>query len=326
MQVWVEGFVPEIEAFGDTTICPGERIILSATGTDNYRWSPEDWVLDPTLQTTPAFPQTSIDYVAITKNSCGFAYDTVKIIVNPIEIEAFADTTVCFGDSVQLGAEGALTYKWSGPEFSSANFNQYPAILPEESSWYVVTGSNIERCEKSDSLFVKVNPLPNLDLKTNEDTITGLFNVLLVAESESPHRWYSNGFIPCTICDSIKVYPRLKTDYFVEVIDTNGCRVVDSITVEAISTIFVPMSFTPNADGVNDQLIVQGHNILSYQITIRNRWGEIIFQSKDINRHWDGTKHNKGYILPDGVYTYEVHYTILPEEKLHKTGTITLLK
>lgn len=326
VQVWVEGFVPEIEAFGDTTICPGERIILSATGTDNYRWSPEDWVLDPTLQTTPAFPQTSIDYVAITKNSCGFAYDTVKIIVNPIEIDAFADTTVCFGDSVQLGAEGALTYKWSGPEFSSANFNQYPAILPEESSWYVVTGSNIEQCEKSDSLFVKVNPLPNLDLITNEDTITGLFNVLLVAESESPHRWYSNGFIPCTTCDSIKVYPRLKTDYFVEVIDTNGCRVVDSITVEAISTIFVPMSFTPNADGVNDQLIVQGHNILSYQITIRNRWGEIIFQSKDINRHWDGTKHNKGYILPDGVYTYEVHYTILPEEKLHKTGTITLLK
>ncbi|GAB5539075.1 MAG: hypothetical protein Salg2KO_11780 [Salibacteraceae bacterium] len=326
VKVAVEGFVPEIEAEGDTSICQGDRIVLTARGTDNYSWTPTETVLDPTLPTTPAFPEETTVFVVKTSNSCGSAYDTVRIEVLPIEVEAFADTAVCAGDSVTLGASGSLIYKWTGAEFERPNYNQFPSILPKESGWYHVTGSNIAKCEKVDSLYVTVHPLPFLDLKTNEDTITGLTNVLLIADSESPHRWFSTGYVPCTDCDSIKVYPRYETKYFVEVIDSNQCRVLDSISVEAISTIYIPKSFTPNGDDINDLFIVRGHNILDYEISIRNRWGEEIFKSRDLNRHWDGTKHNNGHPLGDGVYSYEIRYRVLPEQDQHETGTVTLLK
>ena len=59
---------------------------------------------------------------------------------------------------------------------------------------------------------------------------------------------------------------------------------------------------------------------------IRDRWGQIVFESFDISNRWDGTKFNKGYILPDGVYGYEIVYTILPDQELQKSGVVTLVK
>lgn len=326
VKVYVEGFLPQIKAWGDTTVCPGDRVLLSASGTNGYQWTPTTWVLDPNLPSTPAYPEESIFYVVRTFNSCGEAMDTVRIVVNPIDVLIDPDTAVCFGDSVYLGATGALVYKWTGKEFSLPNYNQYPGILPKESGWYVVRGSNLQGCERIDSLYVQVHSNPTLELLTDEDTITGLSNVILAAKTSAPHRWLSTGYIPCETCDSIKVYPLYETEYFIEVIDSNQCRVLDSISVKAISKIYVPSSFTPNADNFNDLFVVQGHNILKYEISIRDRWGEEMFRSKDIERHWKGSKFNKGNILADGVYSYEIRFTILPEQELVKTGTVTLLK
>lgn len=326
VKVYVEGFLPQIQAWGDTTICPGDRVLLRASGTNGYQWTPTTWVLDPNLPSTPAYPEASINYVVRTFNSCGEAKDTVQIIVNPLDVEVDPDTAVCYGDSVVLGARGALVYKWTGKEFSAPNYNQNPAILPKESGWYIVRGSNLQGCEQFDSLYVHVNPNPSLELLTDDDTISGLSNVLLVAKTSAPHRWLSAGYVPCETCDSIKVYPLYKTEYFIEVVDSNHCRVLDSITVKAISKIYVPSSFTPNNDKINDVLIVQGHNILGYEISVRDRWGAEIFRSKDIERHWNGRKFNSGKILQDGVYSYEIRYTILPDQDLVKTGTITLIK
>ena len=326
VKVFVEGFIPQVKAWGDTSICQGDRVVLNASGTDNYAWSPTDWILDPTIPTTPAYPEESINYVVKTSNSCGAAYDTVKINVSPIELDVFSDTALCYGDSAHLGATGSLIYKWTGPEFELPNYNQFPSILPEESAWYYVTGSNIEKCEKHDSLFVEVYPKPYLNLKTNPDTITGLYNVLLVAESDGHHVWRSDGFIPCDTCDSIQVYPLYLTKYYIDVTDSNSCVSGDSIAVKAISKIYIPSTFTPNGDGINDQLVVSGHNILKYHIAIRDRWGHLVYESQDMTKNWDGTKFNEGYKLPDGVYTFDIRYTVLPDQDLHQTGVISLFK
>lgn len=326
VKVFVEGFLPQVEAWGDSTVCQGDRVLLSASGTNNYEWDPKTWVLDPFLPSTPAYPEKTTTYYVRTFNSCGSAYDSILIVVNPIDLQAFSDTAVCAGDSVHLGATGALIYKWTGDEFNLPNYNQFPSILPNTNGWYYVQGSNIQKCERNDSLFVTVHPRPYIDLKTNPDTITGLFNVLLVAETSGPHKWISDGYVPCANCDSIIVYPYYETEYFIEVVDSNSCRVADSITVEAISKIFVPNTFTPNGDGFNDLLIVQGHNILNYEISIRDRWGRQVFFSKDMMNPWDGSKNNNGNNMGEGVYSIEIKYRVLPEEDLIQIGTVTLLR
>lgn len=324
--VFVEGFVPQVHAWGDTTICEGDRVLLNASGTNNYQWIPSTWVLDPQLSSTPAYPEQTTNYIVRTSNSCGEAFDTVVIIVNPIKVEAIADTAVCGGDSVFLGATGALLYKWTGPEFEAPTQNQFPTIIPDSSAWYYVTGSNINGCSKDDSLYVTVFPRPELDLMTDDDTITGLENVRLVAHASGPHRWFSEGYVPCETCDTIVVYPRYKTKYYIEVLDSNQCHVIDSITVESISKIFTPNTFTPDGDGNNDVFFVRGHNIVDFEISVRDRWGHVVYQSNDMNEGWDGTKFNAGHPLQMGVYSYEIRYRVLPDQPLHEVGKVTLLR
>ena len=326
VKVFVEGYIPQIRAHGDTTVCPGDRVVLSASGAKNYSWKPTTWLLDSLLQTTPAYPEESIQYVVRTYNSCGEAFDTVSISIRLPDLKVNPDTAICFGDSVQLNASGALIYKWTGPEFEQPNYNRNPSFLPEESSWYYITGSNIERCEGDDSIYVTVHPQAEVNLLTNPDTISGLYNVLLTAQTNGNISWMSDGYVPCATCDSIQVYPLNKTKYYIYVNDSNNCKANDSITVKAISKLYVPSSFTPNEDGFNDELRILGHNILRFHISIRDRWGQLVFESYDINKRWDGTKFNSGYILADGVYSYCINYTVLPKQELQKTGTITLLK
>lgn len=324
--VYVEGFVPQVEAWGDTVICQGDRVLLTATGAPNYQWSPSTWVLDPNLSSTPAYPEETTVYTVRTFNSCGEAFDSVRIEVNPIEVDAWADTAVCLGDSIRLGATGALLYKWTGQAMEVPNYNQFPEVYPTESSWYVVTGSNITGCAKKDSLYVTVFPMPELEILSSAEDFNGLENMVLCAQSSGDIRWISEGYVPCATCDTIVVYPLLETKYFVEATDSNLCVVRDSITVKAISKIFTPNSFTPNGDKVNDLFYVQGHNIVDYEIYIRDRWGLEVYYSNDMAKGWNGKKYNSGKDLPIGVYHYYIKYRVLPEEELYHIGSVTLLR
>jgi gliding motility-associated-like protein len=324
--VFVDGFIPQVEASGDTSVCAGDRVLLTASGAPNYEWFPKDNVLDPFLNSTPAYPEETTTYVVIVQNSCGSASDSVQIIINPINLFVSADTAVCLGDTVNLLASGSYTYKWSGPALEVPSYSANPSILPQESGWYRIEGRNLENCSKADSIYVSVFPNPSLSLTSNEDTITGLENVLLVAESNAQTYWSSEGYLPCINCDSIRVYPREKTVYKVTAIDSNGCYLSDSIEVSPISLIYAPNAFSPDGDGINDLFMVQGHHIDEYQIRILNRWGEEVYRSNDISTGWNGKKFNTGEDSPIGAYTYQIEYSVYPIQELFEVGTINLIK
>lgn len=87
------------------------------------------------------------------------------------------------------------------------------------------------------------------------------------------------------------------------------------------SYISIPNVFTPNNDNVNDFFLVSNANVLDYEITIVNRWGEIVFMTNNPNEHWDGR--TGGQKCPDGVYFYTLKATVAGEQ-LKKHGHITL--
>ena len=289
-------------------------------------WFPKETILNPFYNSTPAYPEETTTYVVIVQNSCGKASDSVQVIINPINLNISVDTAVCFGDTVNLSASGSYTYKWSGPAFEVPSYSARPSITPAESGWYKAEGSNLENCSKSDSLYVEVFPMPELKIASNEDTITGLENVLLVAESNAENYWSSKGYLPCINCDSILVYPRVKTVYKVQAIDSNGCSLSDSISVSPISLIFAPNAFSPDGDGVNDLFRVKGHHIDHYQIQILNRWGEEVYRSNDISAGWNGKKYNLSSDSPIGSYTFKIEYSVYPIQELFEVGTINLIR
>src|SRR5690606_10378077 len=92
------------------------------------------------------------------------------------------------------------------------------------------------------------------------------------------------------------------------------------------SNLFIPNSFSPNNDGVNDRFSISSNcDLESYNLTIYNRWGELIYQNSHVDNTWDGTY--KNVICPEGIYLYNISYKFRGDEStLFYSGAITLLK
>lgn len=112
------------------------------------------------------------------------------------------------------------------------------------------------------------------------------------------------------------------------VVNSFGCDASDTldrlIKVSRVPEIFIPNTFTPNADGKNDLLKVYGQNIRLESFKIFNTYGNIVFESKELARGWNGTFN--GEPAPMGTY----YYTAIIYDELNiryeKEGTITLIR
>jgi gliding motility-associated-like protein len=104
------------------------------------------------------------------------------------------------------------------------------------------------------------------------------------------------------------------------------CRdtVCDSLYVNFVDLIGVPNAFSPNGDGVNDIVFVEGKGIISLDFRIFNRWGQQVYYGTDQKNGWDGTY--KGESQPMEVYTYTVDATLINKDHVKLKGNITLLR
>ena len=90
------------------------------------------------------------------------------------------------------------------------------------------------------------------------------------------------------------------------------------------SYIYIPNAFTPNDDGINNELKIAGQNIVLDKMRIFNRWGELLFESEELDKGWDGSYNGK---IVSGVYVYAVSYFKCTATKAeYLRGNITLLK
>jgi gliding motility-associated-like protein len=94
------------------------------------------------------------------------------------------------------------------------------------------------------------------------------------------------------------------------------------------SSVYVPSAFTPNDDGTNDMFKAIGMDVKDFSMIIFNRWGEKIFETKDINQGWDGTY--KGVPSPVGLYIWQIEAndnngkTLVTD--MQRKGTVGLIR
>jgi gliding motility-associated-like protein len=86
----------------------------------------------------------------------------------------------------------------------------------------------------------------------------------------------------------------------------------------------VPNAFTPDKFGQNAVIKIKGFGIGKLDWRIYNRWGQLVFQSSDIYKGWDG--YFKGKLQPMDVYAYTIDAVLTNGEKIRKTGDITLIR
>lgn len=89
-----------------------------------------------------------------------------------------------------------------------------------------------------------------------------------------------------------------------EVTDNNGCVNSSTQIIELMEDIFVPNIITPNNDGENDAFIITTGTVSNYAIIIQNRWGNVVYESNDPTKFWDGK--SNGVLVAEGVYFYQI--------------------
>ncbi len=114
----------------------------------------------------------------------------------------------------------------------------------------------------------------------------------------------------------------LQACYRIEAFENSKPTIVshsNEVCIPYIPTLFVPTSFSPNDDGINDVYDITGFGLKSYSLTVYNRWGQLVFNGAD-KQAWDGSK------AAEGVYLIMVHYTTNAGIKLNQRVTVNLLK
>lgn len=124
--------------------------------------------------------------------------------------------------------------------------------------------------------------------------------------------------------------PTDTTTYVVTVSDSTGCTKTDSVTINCTElfcgteNIFIPNAFSPNADGINDYLEFKGNYIIEFHFALFTRWGEMVWETRDINDSWDGQYRNN-WCMP-GVYMYTCKITCETGEETLLKGDITIIR
>lgn len=106
--------------------------------------------------------------------------------------------------------------------------------------------------------------------------------------------------------------------------------IIKTLVVDPKVSFFFPNAFTPNGDGKNDIFKGKGAGLLEevsdYSLKIWNRWGELIFESFDINEGWSGRDKNSNRLAPQAVYTFRSQMTSPSGEMLEFSGSLLLVK
>jgi gliding motility-associated-like protein len=129
----------------------------------------------------------------------------------------------------------------------------------------------------------------------------------------------------CTDCEQPMAMPEQSTTYLVTATTSDGCQdTAQTQLVVRTSEVYIPTAFSPNNDGLHDRLDVFVMSAKSFHIRIYNRWGEIVFESQDMQQKWDGTF--KGDICPTDQYIYVVDVVWQNDKAYHKQGMVMLLR
>jgi gliding motility-associated-like protein len=278
----------------DSVFCDNINIVLDAAIQEPSQYVWQDG------QTKSSITATSIGkYIVSISNYCGVSTDsmTIGLIESPI-VDLGADEIFCGAitpiDYTVGKADNEEIYLWSDNGTVSTN------TLSTLGKHWVRIGN---KCAVvSDTIEYSVSPNPTVDLGP-DTTLCGNFKVVLDAGNAGmKYLWEPYGETTQSITATEQRV------YKVTVYNEHGCEGSDEFEIDGgcISHYYIPTGFTPNGDGRNDFFRPSLINYEDFSMQIFNRWGELIFETNDPIKGWDGTY--KGVDVQTGVYLYVLRF------------------
>ncbi len=319
-------------------ICQGDSIQLTANSNDAimYNWDADASLTSLNTSTTIAFPQDTNEYFLTVENThaCTTRDSIVINVQGPVTASIQGDSIMCEGFYVDLEASGGIYYHWypSEANFNNPSYSLTQAHLDTSMQIFIEVSNN---CFKDTAYkYIHVHPLPFVDAGADFTIIRDDVKGVLDGVGDGKPLWYTAeqsfyGILNSPAQYGPDVQPEVTTDYVLEIENAmTGCKNYDTmtVTVEVITVLAFPTAFSPNGDGTNDFAhIFKYLNIKSLEnLSIYNRYGELLFTTDDIHKSWDGTY--KGSEQGIGVYVWTINATTKDDEKISRSGNISLIR
>jgi gliding motility-associated-like protein len=332
--------LPVVQAMQNTMICRGDSAQLSASGAISYTWAdPDNYLSCKDCANPVASPAYNAWFKVEGKSAYGCAAsDSVLVqVFQPYKVSVSPATdSICEGKGVTLKAYGAPLYNWSpAGGLSSTNISN-PYASPSATTIYHVVGYDSLGCFK-DSADIPVKVLANPIVNAGADIILSAGSTANIQCTGSPdiinYSWSPALGLSCTDCADPVVTGGSDMTYTVKVTNASGCTVQDQVKILVTcneANVFVPNTFTPNADGMNDVFYIRGKGIFAIKsLKIFNRWGEMVFEKKNITANdpadgWNGLY--KGSMASTDTYIYQLEVLCNNNQSLKYNGTISLIR
>lgn len=321
---------PSISISSNAPICEKGTLLLNAAGGTQYQWNGPDNFLGsgPAVVINDANPGQSGRYYVVATNAAGCsATDSVDVNIHPrpVAFILFNSATICESGQIQLSGGGGTVYHWIPSTNLSSAVIPDPIASPADTITYMLIVSNNFACSDTTQVLVNVIEKPRADAGPDKVVIAGSTAQLSghVSGQDISYSW--SPVFNMTNAQSLHpvVLPAADMDYVLTVVSNAGCgNATDLVHVFVYKDVFVPTAFTPNGDGLNDTWSIPALGAFNrFEVAIFNRWGEIVFQAKNINKAWDGR--HKGMPQPAGAYVYSIR--LEGQERLLK-GTLILVR
>ena len=325
-----EGLVPLIEIEGDTEFCLGDSVMLTAqyAGGEGITWSTGETTQEIWVSTAGEYCVSTVSF-----HGCE-ASDCITVVAAEVpDISAGSDIEICDGQSTTLtvtGGSASTTYTWYVDGLvvdSGMTIIVSPGVGITE---YSVVATN-ENCSVSDEDYVKVfvYAYPDAGFTRNPagDVAFGEEVQFTDTTNGNVTDWSWNfGDGQTSMLQNPSHDYEDPGSYWVELIASNhGCEDTARAGLEVKIIIDIPNVFTPNNDGSNDAVWLQGTDLNNINMTIFNRWGHSVYASEGRQFSWRG-KTTSGVECEAGTYYYVIQMELKDGNISEQTGFLTLIR
>jgi gliding motility-associated-like protein len=304
---------PPVNLGTDKSFCNGDSLVLDAgPGFMQYQWNNGSNTQQITVHTSGVFSVTGT-----TVDGCRSLDTLVVPNLYPLPVVSLSnDSVLCTGNQKILDAGwGFANYTWNTGSVAQSITINSPGV-------YSVTVTDNNGCKGADTTSISVMLPPPAGF-LGPDTSMCLYDRMQLkpAVNFNQYTWSTGSSAPAIIINQ-------PGNYWLQVKDANNCVGKDTLVVDSKNcptAFFMPTGFTPNNDGRNDLLrpVLRG-NIVQYKFRIYNRWGELILETTDPDKGWDGT--HRGQVQSNAVFVWICVYQFDGEPAKTQKGTFVLIR
>lgn len=329
------------------SVCLTKTVAISVAptgGAYTYTWLPGSAIQGSNSGSSIiAKPASTVTVIYTVTISNGFCKETNTVSLQVFDcvppVSSFTTLTndsICTKGCVSFTATSTgiqpFMYQWLFPGGTPPTSNNPdPIVCYSSSGTYpvsLITGNAFGNDTVVMTNYIHVVDTPSV--RAYGDTLLSVGQTAPISVTGNATSYYwtpDNGSIACATCTNTVVQPTVTTKYMVTASNSPYCKRRDSVLVKVdfvCGDFFIPNVFSPNGDGLNDNVNIHGFCIATFNLRIFNRWGELVFQTTDKTLGWDGSF--RGKPMDTGVFVYSVDGITIENKPFSQKGNITLLR